>query len=379
MENVLLPYLKKLAVIETDHYILLETCRQINEKLKTSRTKRYYEEYIRMPIEPEYIKPSCHIPPVYTKPEKKPFVPNKEIPDGVLVVLYYIFWPLLLLGLAFAYIKFQQNPVLTVTGIVGLIVLVVFLWMQVLKKEKRQKQEAEEAYQRQVAEAEAEYAEKLRKYNEEYEERVRKYDEEYNRKYQEYQRKSEEYQRAVKESNARRMRSEERELRYQRTLENMLSELGEQVRMLNKTREKAYEAGIVYPKYQGLIPIVMFCEYIESGRCNTLTGHEGAYNIYESDMKYHNIVTRLDRIQSSLDEIRMNQQTLYNVMEEANFRIDNLVKSYGEQNSLMQNQNRILQDSSEMMMELEKEKIDRIQHLEDIGREIMAEQRWNNR
>ena len=38
----------------------------------------------------------------------------------------------------------------------------------------------------------------------------------------------------------------------------------------------------------------MFDEYLQSGRCYTLEGHEGAYNLYEEEKFKEIILTKLD-------------------------------------------------------------------------------------
>ena len=55
-----------------------------------------------------------------------------------------------------------------------------------------------------------------------------------------------------------------------------------------------YSKNIIYPKYRGLVPIAAFYEYFNSGRCDTLTGHEGAYNIYETEIRMNIIIAKLD-------------------------------------------------------------------------------------
>lgn len=54
-----------------------------------------------------------------------------------------------------------------------------------------------------------------------------------------------------------------------------------------------YSADVLYPKYRGLIPVIMFCEYLESGRCDSI---KECINTYEEDVKHRDIVTRLENI-----------------------------------------------------------------------------------
>ena len=87
-----------------------------------------------------------------------------------------------------------------------------------------------------------------------------------------------------------------------------------------------YSKGIVYQKYHGLVPITMFCEYIASGRCTTLTGHEGAYNIYENEIRLDLILTKLDDIIEQLKQIKQRQYMLADLIEKSNREITKLTK-----------------------------------------------------
>ena len=54
-----------------------------------------------------------------------------------------------------------------------------------------------------------------------------------------------------------------------------------------------------------------------SERCYGLTGHEGAYNLYESELRLGHIISTLDSISSVIKEIKQNQRMLYDVMSES--------------------------------------------------------------
>lgn len=79
-----------------------------------------------------------------------------------------------------------------------------------------------------------------------------------------------------------------------------------------KTKEDFYSLNIIYPKYRDLVSVGMFDEYLQSGRCYTLKGHEGAYNLYEEEKFKEIILTKLDDIISRLDTIIANQEELAN-------------------------------------------------------------------
>lgn len=103
------------------------------------------------------------------------------------------------------------------------------------------------------------------------------------------------------------------------------------LRSTEQTLAQLYNAGVVYQKYQGLIPITMFCEYIASGRCTDLVGHEGAYNIYESEIRLNLIIIKLNDIIKRLNEIKENQYMLADMMQKANRELENLTNIAAQQ------------------------------------------------
>ena len=88
--------------------------------------------------------------------------------------------------------------------------------------------------------------------------------------------------------------------------------------------QQYYSLNIIYPKYRGLVPMCTISEYLDSGRCSTLTGHEGAYNLYESELRMNIIIGKLDDIIYRLDNIRDQQYSLYRAITDSNSKIDNM-------------------------------------------------------
>lgn len=81
------------------------------------------------------------------------------------------------------------------------------------------------------------------------------------------------------------------------------------IRNTEEALNSLYCAGIIFPKYRNLIAISSIYEYFESGRCNTLTGHEGAYNIYENEIRLNRIIVQLDIVIDKLE--RNKKQPIY--------------------------------------------------------------------
>lgn len=79
-----------------------------------------------------------------------------------------------------------------------------------------------------------------------------------------------------------------------------------------------YSKNIIFPKYRNLIAISSFYEYFASGRCRTLEGHEGAYNIFENEIRQNLIIQKLDDVIAHLERIENNQYMLYSAIQESN-------------------------------------------------------------
>lgn len=100
--------------------------------------------------------------------------------------------------------------------------------------------------------------------------------------------------------------------------------------------EKMYSYNIVFPKYRNYIMVSSIYEYICAGRCTTLEGHEGAYNILELEIRLDHIITQLDTILKELSAIRANQYMLYSCLQEANHKIDTLLQEEARMADAMQ-------------------------------------------
>lgn len=97
----------------------------------------------------------------------------------------------------------------------------------------------------------------------------------------------------------------------------------------SKTREvlqRYYSLNVIYPKYRNFVAISSFYEYLVSGRCDGLEGHEGAYNIYETEMRLDKIIVQLDEVIERLNEIKQNQHMLYWAINENKKQTEYLIR-----------------------------------------------------
>lgn len=93
---------------------------------------------------------------------------------------------------------------------------------------------------------------------------------------------------------------------------------------LFKQKNQLYATEIIFGKYRDLAAITSFYEYLLSGRCETLDGTNGCYNLYESELRANIIINKLDTIGDSLEQIKGNQYMLYSQLSQINTEVSAL-------------------------------------------------------
>lgn len=102
-----------------------------------------------------------------------------------------------------------------------------------------------------------------------------------------------------------------------KTLNDEYALLADERKKTKAVLNKFYSTNVIYPKYRSLPAIASLFEYMLSERCYGLTGHEGAYNLYENELRLGHIISTLDSISSDIKEIKQNQRMLYDVVSES--------------------------------------------------------------
>lgn len=95
--------------------------------------------------------------------------------------------------------------------------------------------------------------------------------------------------------------------------------------LLTKALEEHYSQGIVFPKYRNLVAISAIDEYLSSGRCEKLEGAEGAYNLYEMELRQNIVIGQLSSIINNLEKIKNNQYSLYHELTQANNTVNKIL------------------------------------------------------
>lgn len=110
----------------------------------------------------------------------------------------------------------------------------------------------------------------------------------------------------------------DRELRYISELRDQQVEISEKCRECEKLLSRLYGLNIIYKSYRNLVAVLTILEYLDSGRCSSLTGAHGAYDTYSYEEKQNRIISKLDTVIHMLDDIKSTQYLLYDAISTAN-------------------------------------------------------------
>jgi len=153
----------------------------------------------------------------------------------------------------------------------------------------------------------SQYYEDLDRYNKEKEEHD-----------QAFEQQELEYKKKVQEANDRDEKDKHEYPILIQKENDFLKELDENIASTQETLDKLYGLDIIYPKYRNLVAMCSMYEYFVTGRVSQLKGADGAYNLYESELRQDLIIAQLDRISAGLEKIKQNQYMLYSQLSKAN-------------------------------------------------------------
>lgn len=104
-------------------------------------------------------------------------------------------------------------------------------------------------------------------------------------------------------------------LAVQNMLQKEIDEAETLLKQFFETRNALYGYNVVFPKYRNIVALSTFCEYLVTGRCSALDGANGAYNLYESECRADMIISQLNVVIESLEQIKQNQYMIYSELQ----------------------------------------------------------------
>lgn len=112
----------------------------------------------------------------------------------------------------------------------------------------------------------------------------------------------------------------------------------------------------IHPDYRGLYSISIIYGYFEKGRCFCLTGHEGAYNLYEEEKRQGIIMNKLNNLEQGMKNL--NATTYY------------VSKTLESCNELLKQLNVSMYNTMEFMADTRSEDREYQNNMEQIGNSI---------
>jgi hypothetical protein len=156
-----------------------------------------------------------------------------------------------------------------------------------------------------------------------------------------HQREIKEVQRKVQEAKEKWITAKQKRQNISASLSNMATPekakkmlLDQEIRQAEEFLQKAicckhqlYNLNIIFEKYRDITAISTFYEYLMAGRCSSLEGANGAYNLYESELRANIIIGQLDNVIESLEKIKDNQHMIYSSIQNVNTSLRRLEDS----------------------------------------------------
>lgn len=175
---------------------------------------------------------------------------------------------------------------------------------------------------------------------------------------QAYEKQKQAYEKQIKNNQLARERDRNDRVRKNALVKVEIKHIQEYIRETQERLDNIYARNVIFPKYRNLPMVCSLYEYLCAGRCNSLEGHEGAYNILEMEIRMDRVILQLDRIISMLGTIQENQYILYSAIQESNRKVNQILLST---QGLMQDLMESLTNSMDKMnnsVQLQKEELE---------------------
>ena len=299
-----------MTTVELTEYLGILLDMEKEQETETQLIEKVKIQVDALGIAKEIEAPVRNVPEKPEEPLMGEIKNKKEIYNLTSNLTMVVILGVILLVVGFNMIGYGYGAVALGVSFLGLVIAGgSFRYMQILISEEN---ETEEKNKKILAENS--------KKQKNYQERLHVYEHEYAQKTNEYENAYKEYKVKVEEENKRLVREEQEKAVLNTTLQQITVRKSKGAKALGKL----YDMDVVYPKYRNLSMISSLYEYFASGRCSTLEGHEGAYNILEQEIRLDHIVLRLDQVIVNLEKIRQNQYMLYEAMQSVNANVSRL-------------------------------------------------------
>lgn len=137
------------------------------------------------------------------------------------------------------------------------------------------------------------------------------------------------------------------QLSFKNMIDKEITDGEEMLKQLYTCRNKLYAMDIVFSKYRNVVAISTFYEYLMAGRCMVLEGPDGAYNLYETQIRADMIIGQLSLVLQKLDEIKDSQYLIYSEIQSVNKSLDRMNETMNLAMKSLQSMDKKIQHISE--------------------------------
>ena len=102
---------------------------------------------------------------------------------------------------------------------------------------------------------------------------------------------------------------------------------------IKDTLETYYSTHVLDPEYQDLVPVTTMYGYFKDNRCQELTGHNGAYSLYEKELKAQTITGDLEELLNRTNNLADAQKDILSQVGKVNGKTEALIDSVDRVNA----------------------------------------------
>lgn len=161
----------------------------------------------------------------------------------------------------------------------------------------------------------------------------------------------------------------------------------EKVRIAYEDRQALYSINILFSTYQNATACSYFLQYFLAGRCVTLRGTQGAYNLFEVEKRLDKMIDSLERMIDKLDAINNSinsmalsissrLENIFDCMKQQNDTISKLKKEINTNmdvlGSKLDSDNRLLEDINK----IEKLRLEETRRYQDYNEFALRQKRY---
>lgn len=290
-------YLKNAMELESSIYKQERAIIAAKNSIEHKRVEKSNEEFYRKKYKERHIPKKKEIVKPENPKDARQYSPLDAKKGAIRLCIFLIVMGIIIF-LEGRYFKNEGIGIGTPLIVLGVITSVIALYKMIVFKSQIKNLEIQET-----------------RLDAEYKQNIEEYEKQLAINEQEYKKEFELYEQAEKQAEAE---YEEAKKALKQADEQIEKTLGAPLAQTRELLEKFYALNVIFPKYRNMVAICTIYEYFAAGRCTTLVGADGAYNLYESELRQNLIIGKLDKIISQLEEIKQNQYILYTELKKTN-------------------------------------------------------------